>query len=196
MWLFPARGLAAVEHHRTFPAFQRKGVFCICSHLHIHIAGNLVNVIITIKLSHICSQPCVFSVSIDSFRDTFIKTCFWTELQTSLVFNIHSVAHLDSVSFLLCQDAVCVLEVVLTTGRWLHFDNGGLGNRRYLTQDAELPLSFFCAPSPFCLPFIPAFLPSSWQFSWTWSEMGLRYHRCIYGEQVSHLFLSHRGGLW
>lgn len=56
-----------------------------------------------------------------------------------------------------------LLEVVVTRGRWLQFDNGvqvSLGNRRDLTQDAQLPLSFFYAPSPMCLPYIPAFLPS------------------------------------
>lgn len=55
------------------------------------------------------------------------------------------------------------LKVVVTRGRWLWFDNGVqvlLGNRRDLTQDAELPLGFFFyTPSPLCLPCIPAFLP-------------------------------------
>ncbi len=56
-----------------------------------------------------------------------------------------------------------LLELVVTRGRWLQFDNAvqvSLGNRRDLTQDAELPLGFFYAPSPLCLPCIPAFLPS------------------------------------
>lgn len=71
-----------------------------------------------------------------------------------------------------------VLEVVVTRGRCLRFDNGvqvSLGNRRDLTQDAELPLGFFYAPSPLCLTCIPAFLPSQcplahwrkrWVFRW------------------------------
>lgn len=70
------------------------------------------------------------------------------------------VSCLKSVSFL---PRFCLLEVMLTRGRWLRFDNGvqvSLGNRRDLAQDAELPLGFFYVPSPLRLPCMPAFLPS------------------------------------
>lgn len=49
----------------------------------------------------------------------------------------------------------------MTRGRWLEFDNGAqvsLGNRRDLTQDAELPLGFLkCAFS--LLPSLHSCLP-------------------------------------
>lgn len=76
---------------------------------------------------------------------------------------LHCVNYLNSVSFLRFQEGSLMLLAGICgdRGRWLQFDNGvqvSLGNRRDLTQDAELPLGFFYAPSPFCLPCIPAFL--------------------------------------
>lgn len=58
---------------------------------------------------------------------------------------------------------------------WPWFVNGilvSLGNRRDLTQDAELPLGFFYAPFPLWLPCIPAFLPSQCS-SWRMKDRSL-----------------------
>lgn len=78
---------------------------------------------------------------------------------------LYCVNYLNSVSFLQCQEGSLMLPagVFGDRGRWLQLDNRvqvSLGNRRDLTQDAELPLGFFYAPSLFYLPRIPAFLSS------------------------------------
>lgn len=92
------------------------------------------------------------------------------------------VCQLFELCVLFAMPRCCLLlELVVTRGRWPQCDNGvqvSLGNRRDLTQDAELPLGFFYAASSLCLPCIPSFLPfwCLWHF---WKDMIL----CGWGER-------------
>lgn len=101
-------------------------MFCICDDLHIYIASESANGIILHSLQF---------VRANHIRNIFVSNNNFYQL---FVFCV-----------LFAMPKCCLLEVVVTRGRWLRFDNGvqvSLGNGRDLTQDAELPLGFFlCA---------------------------------------------------
>lgn len=98
------------------------------------------------------------------------------ELKATLMFPLSNFGFQDNaplcqlfeICVLFCNAKMLSVGGLVTRGRWLWFDNGvdvSLGNRRDLTQDVELPLGFFYAPSPMCLPCLPAFLPSRCPFT-------------------------------
>lgn len=172
---------------RTFPACQRKCVFrYFCDDLHICISSDLANVIIPHSFQFFFNSLCITK----SYRKQHQSSLFFPPIQRHLwqnskptLFSIRNylevtlmlplrcfcfqdnspVCELFEFSVLFAKPRCFLLEVMLTRERWLWFDNGvqvSLGNRRDLTQDAELPLGFFYAPSPSRPPWIPAFLPS------------------------------------